>query len=126
VPSNWRATEGLEPFLRRHGVPAMTGVDTRRLARHVRVAGAVPCAFGSAPESELRAAAAAAVGTDGLDLVTGVTRSEAHVHPGTGPGALSGLRIVAYDFGVKTTMVRLLSTLGTITVVPAGTAADDV
>ena len=42
-PSNWRATEGLEPFLRRHGVPALTGVDTRRLARHVRVAGAVPC-----------------------------------------------------------------------------------
>ena len=72
-PSNWRATEGLEPFLRRHGVPALTGVDTRRLARHVRQAGAVPCAFGTAPEAELRAAAAAAVGTDGLDLVSGVT-----------------------------------------------------
>ena len=61
-PSNWRATEALEPFLRRHGVPALTGVDTRRLARHVRQAGAVPCAFGTAPEAELRAAAAAAVG----------------------------------------------------------------
>ena len=59
-PSNWRATEGLEPFLRRHGIPALTGVDTRRLARHVRQAGAVPCAFGTAPEAELRAAAAAA------------------------------------------------------------------
>ena len=53
-PSNWRATEALEPFLARHGVPAMTGVDTRRLARHVRSAGAVPCAFGTAPERELR------------------------------------------------------------------------
>jgi carbamoyl-phosphate synthase small subunit len=124
-PSNWRATEGLEPFLRRHGVPAMTGVDTRRLARHVRDAGAVPCAFGTAPEAELRAAAASAVGTDGMDLVSGVTATGPSVHPATGAaaGAASGLRIVAYDFGVKTTMVNLLTTLGTVTVVPAGTTA---
>ena len=66
------------------------------------------------------------LGTDGLDLVSGVTTSDASVHPGTGDGAAGGLRIVAYDFGVKTTMVRLLTTLGTVTVVPAGTAADDV
>src|ERR1700733_4828678 len=76
-PSSWRATEGLEPFLRRHGVPALTGVAPRRLARHVRRAGAVPCAFGTAPESELRAAAAAAPTTDGLDLVSGVTNNTA-------------------------------------------------
>ncbi len=128
-PSNWRATEGLEPFLRRHGVPALTGVDTRRLARHVRMAGAVPCAFGTAPEAELRAAAASAAGTDGMDLVTGVTgvtAAEASVYPATGPGAAEGLRIVAFDFGVKTTMVRLLTTLGPVTVVPASTTADEV
>jgi carbamoyl-phosphate synthase small subunit len=125
-PSNWRSTESLEHFLRRHGIPALTGVDTRRLARHVRRAGAVPCAFGSAPEAELRAAAAAARGTDGLDLVSGVTAGGASVHQGTGAGAASGLRIVAYDFGVKTTMVQLLTTLGTVTVVPAGATADDV
>ena len=126
VPSNWRATEALEPFLDRHGVPAMTGVDTRRLARHVRTAGAVPCAFGTAPERELRAAAASAVGTDGLDLVSGVTASEPSVHPSSGTGTEAGLRVVAYDFGVKTTMVQLLTTLGTVTVVPAGTTADEV
>jgi carbamoyl-phosphate synthase small subunit len=126
VPSNWRSTEGLEPYLRRHRVPALTGVDTRRLTRHVRQAGAVPCAFGTAPEPELRAAAAAAVGTDGMDLVSGVTATEASVHPGTGPGAASGLRIVAYDFGVKATMVDLLTTLGTVTVVPAGTTSGEV
>ena len=107
-PSNWRATEGLEPFLVRHGVPALTGVDTRRLARHIRDAGAVPCAFGTAPEAELRAAAATAVGTDGMDLVSGVTATEPSAHPATGAGTASGLRIVAYDFGVKTTMVDLL------------------
>jgi len=125
-PSSWRSTEGLEPFLVRRGVPAMTGVDTRRLTRHVRDAGAVPCAFGTAPEAELRAAAARAVGTDGMDLVSGVTSTQARVHAGTGAGVASGLRIVAYDFGVKTTMVNLLTTLGTVTVVPAGTLAAEV
>jgi carbamoyl-phosphate synthase small subunit len=125
LPSNWRATEGLEPFLRRHGVPALTGVDTRRLARHVRSAGAVPCAFGTAPERELRAAAAAATGTDGMDLVTGVTAAAPSVHAYSGAGT-EGLRVVAYDFGVKTTMVRMLTSLGTVTVVPAGTTADEV
>src|ERR1700733_3266177 len=52
-PSSWRPTEGLEPFLRRHGVPALTGVDTRRLHRRVRVAGAVTCGFGSTPQRDL-------------------------------------------------------------------------
>ncbi len=126
VPSNWRSTEGLEPFLRRHGVPALTGVDTRRLARHVRAAGAVPCAFGTAPEAQLRAAAASALGTDGMDLVSGVTAAAPSVHRGRGDGAASGLRIVAYDFGVKATMVDLLTTLGAVTVVPAGTTAGEV
>jgi carbamoyl-phosphate synthase small subunit len=118
--SNWRSTEGLESFLIRHGLPAITGVDTRRLTRHLREAGAVPCAFGTAPEAELRAAAAAAAGTDGLDLVSGVTASGPATY---GEGAL---RIVAFDFGVKATMVRQLATLGTVTVVPAGTSADEV
>ena len=124
-PSNWRATEALEPFLRRHGVPALTGVDTRRLARHVRQAGAVPCAFGTAPEAELRVAASTARGTDGCDLVSGVTATAPSEHAFSG-GDGPPLRIVAFDFGVKTTMVQLLTTLGTVVVVPAGTAADDV
>jgi carbamoyl-phosphate synthase small subunit len=120
-PSNWRSEEGLEPYLERHGIPALTGVDTRRLTRHVRQAGAVPCAFGTAPEHELREAAGRAVGTDGLDFVSGVTRGATTVLQGDGP-----LRMVAYDFGVKATMVRLLATLGTVIVVPAATTADEV
>jgi carbamoyl-phosphate synthase small subunit len=120
VPSNWRATEGLEEFLRRHGVPAITGVDTRRLTRHLRAAGALPCAFGTAPEAELRAAAAAAPRTDGQDLVSGVSTGSPTIHGVGGP------RIVAFDFGVKATMVRQLASLGTVTVVPAATSASDV
>jgi carbamoyl-phosphate synthase small subunit len=119
-PSNWRSSEGLETFLMRHGIAAMTGVDTRRLTRHVRQAGAMPCAFGTAPERELRAAAAAATGTDGLDLVSGVTALERATF---GEG---GQRIVAFDFGVKATMVRQLTELGTVIVVPAATSAAEV
>ncbi len=129
VPSNWRATEGLEPFLRRHGVPALTGVDTRRLARHVRAAGAVPCAFGTAPESELRGRG----GRGGRHRRDGpgerrhrIGAERAPLHRRRHGGASEGLRVVAYDFGVKTTMVRLLTTLGTVTVVPAGTTAGEV
>jgi carbamoyl-phosphate synthase small subunit len=120
VASNWRATEGLESFLVRHDLPALTGVDTRRLTRHVRQVGAVPCAFGTADEETLRAAAAAAPTTDGLDLVSGVTATTSATY-GDGP-----LRIVAFDFGVKATMVRQLATLGTVTVVPAGTSSSEV
>jgi len=45
--SNWRSSEGFEAFLVRHGIPAITGIDTRRLTRHLRTAGAMPCAFGT-------------------------------------------------------------------------------
>jgi carbamoyl-phosphate synthase small subunit len=120
VPSSWRSVESLEAFLVRHGVPAMTDVDTRRLTRHLRDIGAMPCAFGTAGEEELRRAAAAAPGTDGQDLVSHVTTEAAYVR-GFGPR-----RVVVYDFGVKETMLRALSGLGTLTVVPAGTGAGDV
>ena len=118
-PSNWRASEGLEPFLVRHGVAAIAGVDTRRLTRHLRDRGAMPCAFGTAPEAELAAAARAAEGTDGRDLVSSVTTAAPYLR-GEGP-----LRVVAYDFGVKETMLRHLGALATVTVVPAATGADE-
>lgn len=119
-PSNWRASSGLEQWLVHRGVPAISGVDTRRLTRHLRDKGAMPCAFGTAPEHELRAAAAAAPSTDGRDLVSSVTTQEPYVS-GSGP-----LRVVAYDFGVKQTMLRRLGELATVTVVPASTSASDV
>jgi len=119
-PSNWRSTEGFEAFLVRHGIPAMTGVDTRRLTRHLRDRGAMPGAFGTAAEGELRRAAAEALPTDGRDLVAEVTTAQPYQF-GTGP-----FRVVAYDYGVKATMLHHLGTLATVTVVPAGTPADDV
>src|SRR5205807_4365099 len=54
--SNWRSTEDLHTFLARHGVTGITGVDTRRLTRHIRDAGSMPGALGSADETTLKAA----------------------------------------------------------------------
>jgi len=130
VPSNWRSSEGLEAFLIRHQIPAITGVDTRRLTRHVREAGALPCAFGTASVADLVAAAASAPNTDGIDLVTGVSTVTSATYGATTHGSAtngdSSLRIVAFDFGVKATMVRQLTEFGTVTVVPAGTSAAEV
>ena len=119
-PSSWRSAEALEDFLVRHAVPGVTGIDTRRLTRHLRDSGAMPCAFGTAPERELLAAARAAVPTDGVDFVSRVTTAESY-RRGDGP-----YRVVAYDFGIKETMVRHLAEMATVTVVPASTPADEV
>ena len=119
-PSSWRSVEALEDFLVRHAVPGMTGIDTRRLTRHLRDSGAMPCAFGTAPVQELLAAARAARPTDGQDFVSRVTTKRPYTR-GDGP-----YRVVAYDFGIKETMLRHLAELATVTVVPASTPADEV
>jgi carbamoyl-phosphate synthase small subunit len=119
--SNWRATEDLDGFLRRHGVPGIGGIDTRRLTRHIRDAGSMPGAFGTADETTLKAAAVAEPGTAGVDLVAQVTTPEPYVVEGTGP-----LHVVAYDFGIKTTILRHLSGIARVDVVPASTPAADV
>jgi carbamoyl-phosphate synthase small subunit len=117
--SNWRATGDLDAYLRHHGVPGIAAIDTRRLTRHIREAGALPTAFGGADEVTLKAAALAEPGTDGIDLVATVTCEDPYIVP-----ARAGeRRLVAYDFGIKRTILRHLSGLGEITVVPASTPA---
>ncbi len=120
--SNWRSTDDLDSLLRQHGVPGIAGVDTRRLTRHIRDLGAMPGAFGTADLETLTAAAAAERGTDGIDLVAQVTTPEPYIVESTG----GTRRIVAMDFGVKTTILRHLSRLGTVEVVPASTSAADI
>jgi carbamoyl-phosphate synthase small subunit len=119
-PSNWRSTGTLEDMLERTGIPGITGVDTRRLAKKVRTAGAMPCAFGTAGEAALRKAASQEPGTTGIDLVSEVTTPSSYV-TGTGP-----LRVVALDYGIKTMTLRCLGEISTVTVVPARTSAQDV
>jgi carbamoyl-phosphate synthase small subunit len=120
APSNHRSEGSLEGFLTGHGVSGITGIDTRRLTRHLRDHGSVPCAFGTAAEADLLAAARGAEPTDGRDLVSTVTTSTTLVR-GSGP-----YRVVAYDFGIKEAMLRQLGDLATVTVVPASTPAEAV
>ena len=119
-PSNHRAEGDLDAMLRATGLSGIGGIDTRRLTRLIRDTGALPGAFGDADEADLIAAARAEPGTDGIDLVATVTTPEPYV---VGDGRR---RIVAYDFGIKRTILRHLSRLGTVEVVPASTPAADV
>ncbi|HTW98640.1 MAG TPA: glutamine-hydrolyzing carbamoyl-phosphate synthase small subunit [Acidimicrobiales bacterium] len=119
-PSSWRASEDLESFLARHGVAGIAGVDTRRLTRHVRDAGSIPCAFGTAGEAALLAAARAEPGTDGADLVGEVSAGAPYRVAG-GPWS-----VVAYDLGIKSTILSNLSRLADVLVVPARTPAEEV
>jgi carbamoyl-phosphate synthase small subunit len=121
--SNWRSEGDLDGYLRRHGVPGIGAIDTRRLTRHIRDVGAMPGAFGTADETALKEAAAREPGTDGVDLVAEVTAAEPYTVAAVGDASR---RIVAYDFGIKTTILRHLSRIGTIEVVPASTPAAEV
>ena len=118
--SNWRSDGDLDAMLKSQGLPGIAGLDTRRLTRILRDAGSLRGAFGTAPESALLGAARAERGTSGVDLVSQVTTASPYEVNG------GALRVVAYDFGIKTTILRCLSEIATITVVPASTPATEV
>lgn len=118
--SNFRAEQSLNELLKKSGIAGIAGIDTRRLTRILRDTGAMPGAFGTASHSDLLAAARAEKGTDGIDLVATVTTDKPYSF-GNGP-----LKVVAYDFGIKTTILRCLSEIATIEVVPASTTAAEV
>ncbi len=118
LPSSWRSEGALEDFLIRHEVPAVVGVDTRRLTRHLRAHGALPGAFGHG--EGLADAALTAAGTDGRDFVSDVTTSSLYER---GDG---DLHVVAFDYGIKSTMVNQLAARFRVTVVPASFDANAV
>ncbi|WP_420621086.1 glutamine-hydrolyzing carbamoyl-phosphate synthase small subunit [Candidatus Poriferisodalis sp.] len=122
--SNWRSEGDLNSYLVRHGIAGIAGVDTRRLTRHVRNHGAMPGAFGPAPNDDalerLAAAARAEPGTAGVDLVSEVTTAETYT-AGDGPW-----RVVAYDLGIKRAIATNLGRIATVEIVPASTPAAEV
>ena len=118
--SNYRSDAHLDAVLKRYGVSGIAGIDTRRLTRLLRDSGAMSGAFGTADVASLHAAAIAEPGTDGVDLVSQVTTPAPYT---VGAGER---RIVAYDFGIKYSIVDYLATLGTVIVVPANTSAEEV
>jgi carbamoyl-phosphate synthase small subunit len=120
--SNWRATRSLDEWLASAGVPVIEGVDTRRLTRHLRERGAMRgvLAEGSGPTAELTARLMASPSMEGLDLASKATVT-ARATEGSGP------HVVAYDFGMKRNIIRMLVAAGCrVTVVPAATSAAEV
>jgi len=142
--SNFRATMSLADYLQREGTVAIAGIDTRRLTRRLRSSGAqngciVSCAAGEDVTAELVAEAVAqargAASMSGLDLARVVSVAEPYEWTetewqlGRGYGQLSAVRhhVVAYDFGVKRNILRMLASRGCrVTVVPAQTPAAEV
>ncbi len=120
--SNWRATKGLGEWLAAHQVPIIEGVDTRQLTRHLRERGAMRgvIAEGTEPTAALTRELLASPSMDGLDLATEAGNKVQEI-VGQGP------RVVAYDFGMKRNIVRMLVAHGCqVVVVPPTTTAAEV
>jgi carbamoyl-phosphate synthase small subunit len=144
--SNWRATETLSDYLVRQGIPGIAGIDTRRLTRLLREKGAQGgCLIGAASVGDrLDADAAIAAARDfpglaGMDLAKVVSVRESYDWR-EGTWSLEGghrqaaaaqaprqFNVVAFDYGIKWNILRLLADRGcNLTVVPAQTSAADV
>lgn len=144
VVSNFRAEQNLSDFLQAQGTVAIAGIDTRRLTRLLREKGAqngaiVGLEVGQEATPERIAAAVAAAqaapSMAGLDLAKLVSTAQPYAWEqtewslGQGFGVLENPRfhVVAYDFGVKRNILRMLTSRGCkLTVVPAQTSAEDV
>jgi carbamoyl-phosphate synthase small subunit len=139
-PSNWRTALHFSEWLRRHGLPGIAGVDTRRLTRRVREAGAPNAVLVHAPDGAIdldaaEAEARAWPGLEGMDLALEVTARQTYQWDetlwriGQGYGRLQEPKrhVVAIDYGAKRTILRNLAALGCrVTVVPATATAEQV
>ena len=143
VVSNWRSALSLSEWLAQHGVPGISGVDTRWLTRKLRDGGTQKAALstkGTSAESLLKMAREWS-GLDGRDMVKEVTCEESYrwvgdegakwvnskLVIGNSQSLITNYHIVAYDFGIKENILRHLSSYGAnVTVVPADTSAEDV
>jgi carbamoyl-phosphate synthase small subunit len=131
--SNYRATETLDAYLARHGIVAISGVDTRALTRHLRDQGSQNGAIGTIGPDALVRKAREAPSMLGQDLVKRVTPKEPYVfNESMGPWATKPARppsrhVVAIDLGLKRNILRCLVDSGCrVTVVPAATKAEEI
>ncbi|MES2325076.1 MAG: glutamine-hydrolyzing carbamoyl-phosphate synthase small subunit [Pseudomonadota bacterium] len=133
LASNFRSARSLSSYLNEQGVVAIAGIDTRRLTRILRDQGAqngAICAGGD--EQQALALARAFGGLEGLDLASVVSTPEAYAWDATewrlgagfGTRGAARFHVLAYDFGVKTNILRMLAQRGCrVTVLPARTSA---
>jgi len=139
-PSNYRAAEHLDDWLKARGIIALTGIDTRALTAHIREHGVPNAVIAHSPSGDfdldaLRARAAGWGGLVGLDLAKEVTSGQTSSwtetpwvwDEGHGEAGETDMHIVAIDYGVKRNILRLLAGLGAkVTVLPATAAAEEV
>ncbi|MEO6910391.1 MAG: glutamine-hydrolyzing carbamoyl-phosphate synthase small subunit, partial [Edaphobacter sp.] len=144
MSSNWRSTQVADEYLERYGVPVIAEIDTRAVVRHLRSNGVMRGVIASGENLDadaLVAKARAIKKMEGTDLASVVTTKEVYEWDAsepknqTGdsllPASLEGnakqLHVVAYDFGMKQNILRMLTREGCrVTVVPAKTPAADV
>ena len=126
--SNWRGEQPLNAFLKQHGVPGIAGLDTRRLTRHLRDGGVQAGCLTTEVDDPAAAVRMAKEfpGLQGMDLAREVTTEQVYDwDEGPWGVALADLpptrfRVVAYDYGIKRNILRLLRARGCqVTVVPA-------
>jgi len=144
MSSNWRAREVADEYLERNGIPVIAEVDTRAVVRHLRTHGVMRgiIASGDALDPDQLVQKARAIRKmEGTDLASVVSTREAYAWDAdepknqTGDGLLpvadggtdgAKLHVVAYDFGIKRNILRMLTREGCrVTVVPAQTAAEE-
>ena len=139
LPSNWRTTESLEDYLAANRIPVISGIDTRALVRHIRLKGSMRgiVSLIDHDEASLKSKVQRAPQMVGLDLASSVTIEKPFDNTDNNvnfvefseladfePGAF---HIVAYDFGIKSHILRNLTRLGArVTVVPARMPAEQV
>ncbi|MBZ9711254.1 glutamine-hydrolyzing carbamoyl-phosphate synthase small subunit [Mesorhizobium sp. B3-2-1] len=139
-PSSYRAAGHLDQWLKKRGIVALSGIDTRALTALIREKGMPNAVIAHAPDGvfdldDLKRRAAAWSGLIGLDLAKEVTSGQSSVwretpwvwNEGFGEQAEPSLHVVAIDYGVKRNILRLLAGLGAkVTVVPAKTDAEEI
>jgi carbamoyl-phosphate synthase small subunit len=144
LSSNWRSTQVADEYLERYGVPVIAEVDTRAVVRHLRANGVMRGVIASGENLDadaLVAKARAIRKMDGTDLASVVTTKEIYEWDAQEPKNQTGdpllakldqdasepMHVVAYDFGIKENILRMLTRENCrVTVVPATTPAKDV
>ena len=144
APSNWRSEMSLDEYLKKSDVPGIQGIDTRALTRHLRTRGAMKACLTTEQISTEQAVQRAAEGEGviGMDYVKEVSTPEIYqwdphdklsqpwtIQNGNGDNRPKlppiRFRIVAYDYGIKRNILRLLRQKGfEVTVVPSSTTAE--
>jgi carbamoyl-phosphate synthase small subunit len=139
IPSNWRTTESLDEYLQKHRIPVISGIDTRALVRHIRLKGSMRgiVSLVDHDEASLLKKVKKAPEMVGWDLASKVTIDKAYDNEDRNVNFVEfsslakfepcPVHVVAYDFGIKTHILRNLTRCGAkVTVVPSTMPAEEV